>query len=222
MTHDYRSANQSTDAWPGARPDAAPRSIGFHELRQACEISALREDLERIVRGTESLRDGIEEAVDEVRNRFAALTAEELADSTKMAPLLEFAVASLLEIREQARALNTSNGAVPDDERPSWSAPARTAPVPAAPSFLKPPAPNPSLTPPPAPASLAPPAAWTPSAPASLPTAPRPAAPPAAAPAPSMSWLNSAKAPPERGPAPRGASPSAPGKGVDWLGPARS
>ncbi|WP_455178183.1 hypothetical protein [Azospirillum melinis] len=94
--------------------------IGFHELRQACEISALREDLERLAHEADALRDGVEQAVETVRDRFAALTAEEMADPMVLAPLLQLAVTTLLEIREQARQLNTQTGPLSDDERPSW------------------------------------------------------------------------------------------------------
>jgi len=94
--------------------------IGFHELRQACEISALREDLERLAHEAGALRDGVEQAVETVRDRFAALTAEEMADPMVLAPLLQVAVTTLLEIREQARQLNTLTGPLADDERTSW------------------------------------------------------------------------------------------------------
>ncbi|WP_376959244.1 hypothetical protein ABNQ39_04700 [Azospirillum sp. A26] len=94
--------------------------IGFHELRQACEISALREDLERLAHEAGALRDGVEQAVETVRDRFAALTAEEMADPMVLAPLLQLAVKTLLEIHEQARQLNTQTGPLSDDERPSW------------------------------------------------------------------------------------------------------
>lgn len=94
--------------------------IGFHELRQACEISALREDLERLAHEAGALRDGVEQAVETVRDRFATLTAEEMADPMVLAPLLQVAVTTLLEIREQARQLNTRTGPLADDERPSW------------------------------------------------------------------------------------------------------
>ncbi|WP_148219254.1 hypothetical protein [Azospirillum sp. B510] len=89
-------------------------------MRQACEISALREDLERLSHEAGILRDGVEQAVETVRDRFAALSAEEMADPMILAPLLQLAVTTLLEIREQARHLSTRTGPLPDDERPSW------------------------------------------------------------------------------------------------------
>ncbi|KAA0583928.1 hypothetical protein FZ983_00075 [Azospirillum sp. B21] len=89
-------------------------------MRQACEISALREDLERLAHEAGTLRDGVEQAVEDVRDRFAALSAEEMADPMVLAPLLQLAVTTLLEIREQARQLNTRTGPLADDERPSW------------------------------------------------------------------------------------------------------
>ncbi|WP_452001720.1 hypothetical protein [Azospirillum largimobile] len=114
MPHDFGSSRDRRSASaPGA-------GIGFHELRQACEISALREDLERLAHEAGALRDGVEQAVEDVRDRFAALSAEEMADPMVLAPLLQLAVTTLLEIREQARQLNTSTGPLADDERPSW------------------------------------------------------------------------------------------------------
>lgn len=114
MPHDFGSSRDRRSApLPGA-------GIGFHELRQACEISALREDLERLAHEAGALRDGVEQAVETVRDRFAALTAEEMADPMVLAPLLQLAVTTLLEIREQARQLNTQTGPLSDDERPSW------------------------------------------------------------------------------------------------------
>ncbi|ANC91336.1 hypothetical protein A6A40_05130 [Azospirillum humicireducens] len=89
-------------------------------MRQACEISALREDLERLAQEAGALRNGVEQAVEDVRDRFAALNAEEMADPMVLAPLLQLAVTTLLEIREQARQLDTRTGPLADDERPSW------------------------------------------------------------------------------------------------------
>ncbi|WP_451974895.1 hypothetical protein [Azospirillum endophyticum] len=114
MPHDFGSSRDRRSAPPlGA-------GIGFHELRQACEISALREDLERLAHEAGTLRDGVELAVETVRDRFAALSAEEMADPMVLAPLLQLAVTTLLEIREQARQLNTRTGPLSDDDRPSW------------------------------------------------------------------------------------------------------
>ncbi|MBK1841808.1 hypothetical protein JHL17_30875 [Azospirillum sp. YIM B02556] len=114
MPHDFGSSRDRRSAPPlGA-------GIGFHELRQACEISALREDLERLSHEAGTLRDGVEQAVETVRDRFAALSAEEMADPMVLAPLLQLAVTTLLEIREQAQQLNTRTGPVSDDDRPSW------------------------------------------------------------------------------------------------------
>jgi hypothetical protein len=114
MPHDFGSSRDRRSAsLPGA-------GIGFHELRQACEISALREDLERLAHEAGVLRDGVETAVETVRDRFAALSAEEMADPMVLAPLLQLAVTTLLDIREQARQLKTQIGPLADDERPSW------------------------------------------------------------------------------------------------------
>lgn len=96
--------------------------IGFHELRQACEISVLREDLERLAHEAGALRDSVESAVEQVRAKFAALGAAELSDASVMANLLQVAVTTLLDIREQARRINLQTGPVSDDDRPSWTA----------------------------------------------------------------------------------------------------
>lgn len=231
MPHDFRSHGKG----PGHAP-AQP--IGFHELRQACEISTLREDLERMVQETGALRDSVEDAVEQVRARVAALTAEEMTDATKMAPLLQFAVSTLLEIREQARRLNTQTGPMSDDDRPSWMAaaeaprlrptvvkatppetPAAMAPVPVEPLAPPPPAPVPRMEPPPPPE---PPSPLAPAAPAAYPAPPPMPRRPDPAPPPAASWLASPSAPPAppRGAAPRNGSSTGASKGIDWLGPA--
>ncbi|MBP2312333.1 hypothetical protein [Azospirillum soli] len=229
MPHDFRS--------PGKGAGHAPATpIGFHELRQACEISTLREDLERMVQETGTLRDSVEEAVEQVRARFAALTAEEMADPVKMAPLLQFAVSTLLDIREQARRLNTQTGPLSDDDRPSWMAAAEAprlrptvvkAAPPDAPS-VKTPAPVEPVAPPPPPVQRMdppppePPSPFAPAAPAAYPAPPPAPRRPDPAPPPAASWLSSPSAPPapSRGAAPRTGSTTGANKGIDWLGPA--
>ncbi|WP_114859971.1 hypothetical protein, partial [Azospirillum brasilense] len=144
MPYDFRSQDQRT-ADSGRTPGTP---IGFHELRQACEISALREDLERVLQDTGALRDSIEDAVEQVRQRFAALTAEELANSETMAPLLQFAVSTLLTIRDEARRINTQTGPVDDDDRPTRTVadpralPSTGTPAAAPPSVPQPPPPQ--------------------------------------------------------------------------------
>ena len=219
------------------RPTAAPAPaqaaaqdgpvIGFNELRQACEISALREDLVRLSEDAEALCDHIEDGVEQVRRRVAGLCAEELADPDVMAPLLQFAVGTLISIRDRARDVDLRFGAPDDAERPDWTAaaPQKAAPpkspppksppppttpdrleaAPAAPVTREPPPPPP---PPPreppreSPRESAAPFAASPLAPASYspPTRPIAAARPAAPP-----------------PARRAAVDGP----VDWLGPAR-
>ncbi|KAA0678441.1 hypothetical protein DS843_20245 [Roseomonas genomospecies 6] len=160
MPYDFRPQDQRT-ADSGRTPGTP---IGFHELRQACEISALREDLERVLQDTGALRDSIEDAVEQVRKRFATMTAEELADSEKMAPLLQFAVSTLLSIRDEARRISTQTGPVDDDDRPTRTVadPPRahpSAPVPSAPPAAPPAAAatGPQGAPPTAPQTYAPP-----------------------------------------------------------------
>lgn len=174
------------------------QTIGFHELRQACEISALRQDLERLIDETSALRILVDEQVDRVSSRFAALTAADLADAARMLPLLEYAVATLVGIRDAARRASLATGAIPDDQRP---APPRLRGM-----EVPPPAP-----PPPQPAAVQPPA---PQAPAMAPVPPAPAPAPSPLPAPSPilatpadSLLLSASSPP---PPPRPLGPSAP------------
>lgn len=228
MPQDFRSL----------RPPA--ETIGFHELRQACEISALREDLERVLHETSALRDAIEDAVGEVRTRFAALTPEQLADSAEMAPLLQFAVGRLIALRDRARALNLDSGPVPDEARPAWAAgtaqasPAQTSPAPARPSPARPlpavpangqapipapPAPEPAREP----AAVIPPA--EPAAPPPLPKLPPAAPPPPRSPAPDNLLAPVAGPPGLRRPAAVAPAQSGaagpPGSVIDWLRPAR-
>lgn len=211
------------------------QTIGFHELRQACEISALRQDLERLIDETCALRAYVDEQVEQVSGRFAALTPGDLASAARMLPLLEHAVTTLVGIRDAARRASLATGAVPDDQRP---APPRlrgmevppTPPVavpapsmPAPPAAPPPPAPMAAAAPPPAPAAAPSPILATPAdsllmAPASSQPAPppRPAGPAAAvsgnvaAPV----WVLPAAAPA----APRPARRAEPPKEVDWLG----
>ena len=199
---------------PADSSRAGSQSIGFQELRQAWEISTLREDLERIVQDTEALRDSIEDAVEKVRNRFASLTAEELADSEKMAPLLQFAVSSLLNIRDSARRINTQTGPVADEDRPSWAAAESPRLRPTAPSFA------PTTASPPMPQATSqaapPPRAMQQPAPAAPP--PRPAEPPAP---PTLSALSTVApavyaAPP---PPPPPAEETPPPSSGSWLSP---
>lgn len=238
---------------PPAKPSAASLDgpvIGFNELRQACEISALREDLARLGEETESLCDHIEEGVEQVRKQVAGLCAEELADPDVMAPLLQFAVGTLIAIRDRAREIDTRVGAADDDVRPDWTvaspSPRTTRPAPSysAPSASSSPAP--SAPSPPAPLSRAQvPPEPVPSAP--VPSAVKP--PPISAPPPSsvppprspppLAPVSAASEPASGGswlapPAAAGANRSAPGHAavpgsaprraagpVDWLGPAR-
>ncbi|WP_143272005.1 hypothetical protein [Azospirillum brasilense] len=231
MPYDFRSQDQRT-ADTGRTPGTP---IGFHELRQACEISALREDLERVLQDTGALRDSIEDAVEQVRQRFAALTAEELANSETMAPLLQFAVSTLLSIRDEARRINTQTGPVDDDDRPTRAV-AEPRPQPSAVPAMPPPAPQTApqtYAPPPsdepAPSFAAeplrddPPAPSTPPAPVLSPFVPRspapapqrPAAPdPAPDAAPAPSWLSPLSG--RKGGS--GVNGTAPRSGnVDWL-----
>ncbi|MBP2291153.1 hypothetical protein [Azospirillum rugosum] len=190
MPNDFRP--QVPPGPDGARGPSQP--IGFQELRQAWEISTLREDLERLVQGTEGLRDRIEDAVELVRKRFASMTAEDLADSERMAPLLQFAVSTLLEIRDEARRIDTRTGPVADEDRPSWMA-ANEAPR------LRPSQPAPSPSPPP-------PASPPPTARAPEPASPAPPVPPAAPAAPEFQEARREPAAPPPSPSPSRFTPT--------------
>ncbi|MCW2236769.1 hypothetical protein [Azospirillum canadense] len=232
---------------PGPDGTRGPsQAIGFQELRQAWEISTLREDVERLVQGTEGLRDRIEDAVELVRKRFASMTAEDLADSERMAPLLQFAVSTLLEIRDEARRIDTRTGPVADEDRPSWMAanetprlrpsqPAQAPDTPASPPA--PPAPA-ARKPEPPPAAPAPPAApefpgvrpeptaappppsasrFTPTVYAAPPPPPKPE-PPKQEPAKSSSgsWLSPLTGNGRKS-EPRDGTATNPPNGIDWL-----
>lgn len=209
------------------------QSIGFHELRQALEISSLKQDLERVARDTGDLRAHIEEAVEQVRARFAALTPEELADASHMAPLLQSAVKSLLDIRDAARRIEVSTGPVADADRPdppplsllhaARPEPARREPARPEPAQPEPARPEPvhrdTVRPPdPQPAAVAPPATPAPQ----LPRAPAPPSPSVTDIKPA-SWMHATSGPPARAAsgAPRPARATAPAPSVDWLGPPR-
>ena len=221
MPYEFRVQDQR--AADSGRATGTP--IGFHELRQACEISALREDLERILQDTGALRDSIEDGVEQVRKRFAAMTAEELADSEAMAPLLQFAVSTLLTIRDEARRINTQTGPVDDDDRPTrtvaeLSRPTPSASVPATPPSDAPAPPfaaEPQREAPPPPPSAAALSPFVPRTPAPAPQ--RPAAPdPAPGTTPSPSWLSPLSG--RKGGAgsgPNGTGTPARSGNVDWL-----
>ncbi|MCW2245944.1 hypothetical protein M2352_001535 [Azospirillum fermentarium] len=214
-------------------PDArggrdATQTIGFHELRQACEISALRQDLERLIDETSALRAFVDEQVDQVSSRFAALTPGDLADAARMLPLLEYAVATLAGIRDAARRASLATGAIPDDQRPApprlrgMDVPPGPAAVPAPPPPPQPAAVQPVAPPPAPPAPAASPILATPvdSLLLSATSAPPPPARHGTTPAPlngtvaAPVWVLPAAAPA----APRGARRPEPPKDVDWLG----
>lgn len=240
MSHDFGSIG-SQNRRSGLKSSAASGGgsgpgIGFHELRQALEISTLREDLERLSHGADALRGHVEDTVEQVRDRFAALSAEEMADAAAMAPLLQFAVAALLDVREQVRRLDTRTGAVGDEDRPSWQGaidvprarPSHhaAAVVSSSPEVEDAPPPPPRPDPTPSPVMMTPPApSAPPPRPRDVPTSDptlrgetRQAAPPSM----SASWLTSESPlppPPSRAAATRGGSVAAPPPGgIDWLG----
>ncbi len=93
-------------------------TFGFHQLRQACEISSLRQEITRILTGTADLQILIENEVERVRQRLGALDATESQDSAKLSPLLSDAMAALTEIRDASRRLETSIARRTPDPKP--------------------------------------------------------------------------------------------------------
>jgi len=189
---------------------AAAQSIGFHELRQALEISALKQDLERIARETGELRAHIEDAVEQVRAQVAALAPEELADASRMAPLLQSAVRSLLGIRDAVRRIEVQAGPVPDADRadppplsllhpdPAPEPPAAGPPM----DRPRPVQTEPPTAPPPLPFAAPPPMTAAPVLP------PRPAVAPPPPPPSGLSWLMPTSAPAPAPPPPPSLSAS--------------
>ncbi|HYH37987.1 MAG TPA: hypothetical protein VD860_07175 [Azospirillum sp.] len=186
---------------------ATAQSIGFHELRQALEISSLKQDLERVARDTDDLRAHIEDAVEQVRAQFAALSPAELADAARMAPLLQSAVKTLLGIRDAARRIEVNAGPVADADRPDPPPPSLLHAAPAPAQAPEPP-PVTDTAPPPTPPPMQ--------------TVPPPPPPPVVTSIGPMSWITPAGGPPPRSAAaPRPARTPSSGGSVDWLGPPR-
>ena len=145
------SQNETSDRKPA-------QAFGFHQLRQACEISSLRQEITRILAGTADLQILIENEVERVRQRLGALDTAESHDPAKLSPLLSDAMAALIEIRDASRRLETAISRRTPDQRPQ--APAAdlieqtlrrpfTERQPAAP--VAPPRPEPAFEPPPPP-----------------------------------------------------------------------
>jgi hypothetical protein len=83
--------------------------MGFQELRQACEISRLREDLDRVMRQRDALKARIDQGVDRVRTELSALSADDLADADMLLPLLQTAISVLTDIRTAANRMGTAS-----------------------------------------------------------------------------------------------------------------
>jgi len=81
-------------------------TIGFHQLRQAWEISSLRETLARREQDVNRLQSLVEREVERVRKLFSALESHELTDATIITPILSEAVAALIDIRDASRHLD--------------------------------------------------------------------------------------------------------------------
>ena len=156
------------------QPDRSTgQGFGFHQLRQACEISTLRQNIARILANTADLQILIENEVEQVRQRLSMLSSEELQDPGKLSPVLGEALTALIEIREASRRLESSM-ASRDHGTPNLSgadsvveAPPRPAPP------LPPPPPRRPLPPtPPVPPAAAPARELRPAVPAAQPPKP--------------------------------------------------
>lgn len=149
------------------RPAASVQgAIGFRELRQACEISTLKEELERLRRDAGALRRVVDETVERVRVRFSALTPEEMSDAEAMLPLLQFAVTQLIAVRDRAREIDLDPSDGSDEVRVGL---ASAAPPPVEPPLVRAtppaPAPTPAVPPPPRNPSVAPASPFPPPSP---------------------------------------------------------
>jgi len=168
------------------RPAASVQgAIGFRELRQACEISTLKEELERLRRETGALRRVVDETVERVRVRFTALTPEEMSDAEAMLPLLQFAVTQLIAVRDRARDIDLDPSDGSDEVRVGV---ASAAPPPIEPPSVRVTPPSPIAPPSPRLSSAAP----APPPPVSPPSPLVPSSSPASRAAPSsasVDWL---------------------------------
>ncbi len=185
---------------PAAR--TAAQAFGFHQLRQACEISTLRQEITRVLANTADLQILIENEVEQVRQRLGQLAPEDLTDVEKLSPLLSEAVTALIEIREASRRLEVTLSRrdapqpTPQQSRSTprpppvepWRDVSRPRQTAAAPAERAPEAPPPPPPPPPprAPTPTAPPA--PPIAPAH-PNTPSPSHPTTATRAKATNWL---------------------------------
>ena len=102
--------------------NSSPQAFGFHQLRQACEISSLRQEITRILAGTADLQILIENEVERVRLCLGALDAAESLDPARLSPLLSDAMASLIEIRDASRRLETTLARRSPAYGPGWYA----------------------------------------------------------------------------------------------------
>ncbi|MEI6557042.1 MAG: hypothetical protein WCO00_01445 [Rhodospirillaceae bacterium] len=176
------------------------QAFGFHQLRQACEISSLRQEITRLLGGTAELQILIENEVERVRQRLGALDAAESQNPARLSPLLSDAMAALIEIRDASRRLETAMARRTPDPRPP--APAAdlieqtlrrpfTERQPPAPALLPrtEPACQPPPAPPPEPRPHREPRLPPQQAPAPCHAAPPPPARPPASSAKVMNWL---------------------------------
>ncbi|CAK0777923.1 hypothetical protein WCLP8_50030 [uncultured Gammaproteobacteria bacterium] len=140
-----------------------PLGFGFQQLRQAWELSSLRQDLRRMADQIRDLRNLIEARVGEFQAQISAVAPEALDENAALTPLLAEALAAMIAIRNAARQLEARQlearqleGGDADQTRPAAA-----------------------LFPEPPPSTFAlPPAALTPLPPASLPLAPSALEPP--------------------------------------------
>jgi hypothetical protein len=96
MSHTHQDDNPPTQAF------------GFQQLRQACEISTLRQDLAMILGDASALHHLIEKNVERVRQRLATLEATDRQDVEALSSLVSAALTALHDIRDASRRFNAA------------------------------------------------------------------------------------------------------------------
>ncbi len=86
------------------------QTFGFQQLRQACEISTLRQEISKILDHAAELHTLIEKRAEQISRRAAELTPEDMHDTEKLSLLLNEAVAALLDLQETSRRMETTSG----------------------------------------------------------------------------------------------------------------
>ncbi len=135
---------------PSKQPERnAIQAFGFHQLRQACEISTLRQEIASVLTSTAGLQLMIENEVERMHQRVENLSADALLDATKLSPLLSDAMGAMLEIRDASRRLETTLARHDQPTPPPPTPRATQAPAPPPPRVAPAPASAPAAPPPP-------------------------------------------------------------------------